>query len=173
MGNPGSCQTCTICKPGDVEVTPCDDISDTVCSSGTDCRQFGVTCPQGSYHAGCDPLIGERGWCERCPIQDKTECGEDFFLNFECRYGEGDFTDKLSLVPNECLPCNQFKCAGVAEQFPMADDCGREGLGFERTKLAKEIVCTGTCKRPNGLQWIDRECQFSIAEPTTYGDFGV
>lgn len=87
MANPGACRRCTTCTSDQVETQPCSALSDTVCSSSTDCTKFGVQCPTGSYHAGCDPTIGEKGWCERCSIQHALECPSKFFLNFQCTHG--------------------------------------------------------------------------------------
>jgi hypothetical protein len=165
VGNPGVCRTCTICDPNDVEVKQCDDISDTICSSSTDCAQFGVECPTGSYHAGCDPIIGEKGWCETCPVQTSADCPPGFFLNFLCTNGVG--ANKLSLQPNECLPCNRFKCDGIREQFPTARDCGNKGVGYQDTMLAETIICSGECTIATSRQWVKRPCQFSIVNATS------
>lgn len=171
VGNAGRCKSCTVCKEGEVTVKECDESGDAVCSQSTDCTQFGVECPDGSYHAGCDPKIGERGWCHVCPVQHATECPSGFFLNFECKYGIPDIPGsdtirQLSRVPNECLPCNRFQCREEGAYYPTVNDCGNPD--YPRTLSAATIECTGECTEPTDSQWVERRCQFSIANDDIY-----
>ena len=161
-GNDGNCEECTQCTLGMVESTPCSAQHDRTCVNMSTCEGIGKflrengTCADGTYHAGCDPLIGEMGWCESCPIQDATECEQGFFLNFECTKNT-----KLSLVPNECLPCNHFKCKTRAT-FPSASDCG--DTNELHTMRAETIKCSQNCSNSIGDVWIKRECQYFIIE---------
>ena len=166
IANPGICRRCTICPSDQVEIRGCSEFSDTVCSNSRDCTQFGVECPQGYYHAGCDPAIGEKGWCERCPIQDANSCPDNYFLNFQCTNGAMN-TSALSLVPNECVPCNRFKCNEPGDFYPSVSDCGSS---LFKSKYAPNIRCTSECTRPNVGQWIERVCQVHIANQTRFDD---
>ena len=166
VGSPGRCVACTRCKAGEVQIKQCDEVGDTICSNNTDCTKFGVHCEQGSYHAGCDPSIGEMGWCEECPIQEPSQCPTGFFLNFKCTNGKPISnnipTRRQSLVPNECLPCNRFRCNEIGENFPLVEDCGNPNI--LTTMYAPTIECNGECTKPTARQWIERPCQYYISK---------
>jgi hypothetical protein len=161
--SPGKCTECTTCPDGMKQATPCSSMHDRTCIINSDsCAGNGMflrgegDCVSGTYHAGCDPMIGEMGWCEACPVQDASECSEGFFMNFNCSNDT-----PLSLTPNECLPCNRFECEDQGT-FPSAIDCGDPDK--PETMRSETIKCSRTCSEPTGDVWIKRECQYFFVD---------
>ncbi|KAJ1468162.1 hypothetical protein T484DRAFT_1755347 [Baffinella frigidus] len=162
VGNPGICANCSKCGDNMTVVAPCGDggnnAGDTVCvdtksnHSSSSCAASGVLlkCGEGEYHAGCDPVINETGWCEICPVPSAMHCPENHFLDFECGNGT------LSSEPNECLPCNRFACPSPATYIGPGD-CGN--LDIATTMLAKSINCSQECTEPKEGEWVERACQ--------------
>jgi hypothetical protein len=150
--------TCTECEPGMTASVECYGSQDTICRNMSSCEITGAglrdknDCPDGSYHAGCDPDMSRPGKCEPCPIQKAIDCPSGFFLNFNC-------TDKepLSTMPNECVACNRFECE-FEKSLPSKDDCGDPDR--EITMKAETITCSQSCTRPQGDVWIKRACDY-------------
>jgi hypothetical protein len=161
----GECVECTECGMGLTELINCSTDQDRICVNMTTCENTGASmreydsCSDGTYHAGCDTLIGEQGWCEACPIQHASECPEGFFLNFNCSK-----EIPLSTVPNECLPCNRFECQHRGT-FPSINDCGLKN--DVNTMRAETVKCSQECSQAIGDAWIKRKCQYFLVNDDT------
>jgi hypothetical protein len=156
--NSGICVTCSHCEPGFIEVQHCTIDTDTVCVNRSTCEGIGfemLDCADGTYHAGCDLVTSELGWCEPCPVLEASECSPGFFLNFLCKGGA-----LMSPVPNECLPCNRAVCPEPG-YFPTKADCGVQS--DPSTMIASGIECSSPCTDTSGAVYVERECQYAIA----------
>ena len=157
-GSNGSCVQCTECPDGLIEATPCSFDNDRTCRNMSSCEDTTIAlrneCAEGTYHAACDPVNFQPGWCESCPIQHAEECPAGFFLDFNCTKDA-----PLSTVPNQCVPCNRFSCE-LEDTYPSADDCGV--LEEPNTMKAETIQCSNKCAQPEGDVWIVRHCQYTI-----------
>jgi len=157
LGQQGACERCTECEVGFQVKEQCGGISDTVCVDPGDCsdRASLAECGVGEYYAACDESSAQTGRCERCPIQEATDCPSGFFLNFLC----GVLGEDTPVVPNQCLPCNRAICPQESElYFPSPGVCGipaEPGTMMEAT-----MECTQTCNSPQPDEWLQKLCQF-------------
>ena len=158
VGSEGTCETCTQCEPPLVILRDCD-IVDTVCVDPGSCKALAARaqCNTGEYFLGCDTAIGQLGVCAKCPIQDAMECPSGYFLNFLCE--AVDASHSVSVVPNQCLPCNQARCPGDdASKFPSPGVCGDKENRL--TMMEASMDCTQICNEPEGDEWLEKLCQF-------------
>ena len=156
LGSEGGCEKCTECELGLVSAGVCGGVSDSVCVDPGSCKEAAndAGCRDGEYYAACDNLIGQTGFCEKCPVQHPTDCPSGFFLNFLCASGPGLSTP---VVPNQCLPCNRARCP-QENVFPSPGVCGDRAN--EDTMMEASMVCTQTCNEPQADEWLQRLCQW-------------
>jgi len=153
----GTCVACNQCEEtGFMKLQECSTTEDAICSDTVTCGMIRdeLDCADGYYHANCDTSIQQAGWCELCPIQSPTDCGDGFFLNFQC------LNANISFTPNECLPCNRARCTDL-DMFPAPGDCGDRNnpLSF----LEETIECSMLCTPRGPDEFTERPCQFEIS----------
>jgi hypothetical protein len=166
LGQQGACKRCTECEAPLIATGACGGISDTVCGDPGTCEALArdANCMEGEYYAGCDTSVLQSGRCEKCPVEEATDCPSGFFLDFKCLAGLD-----TPIVPNQCLPCNRARCPGSDLLFPSPGVCGNKDTGKEHTMMEATMECTQMCNTPQDDEWLQKLCQWKRpVNATTY-----
>ncbi len=153
----GSCQACTDCLAGRIELTPCSGSADTVCS------QFQSDCTSGSevYNAGnktcegCTKCALNEQTVENCHINQDTRCLQKCADNFvylehldSCTLDCTQCPQGLCRDQHHCL-CEPAGCYEVGDIYCHFSTCGE--LSEETTTSGPKTSTTNISLQPWGI----------------------
>lgn len=157
-GGSPTCQTCTVCQGGEVEISACSPFID---------RQCAAACPAGTIDVG--------GSCEDCGVFDCATCSAPGTCT-EC--ADGFYLDAGSCVA--CTPCNANEIIVTACSGTQDATCAACGTGTvpNATATACVPVCgDGLLAEPEACDdanMVDGDgCSSTCTQETSYHCSGV